>query len=137
MMRRVITGLLVLSAALLAVLPAASASAGAPVLGAKAAFPSGKGFGTVKPKVVYLGGDPTGYFSKLTWQHWGARRALGLGQGWCPGKSVAGGHHCPAALHASNLGACHGRLAYRTVVFNFKNNGTWIFGSRYNVCSNA
>lgn len=50
MVRRVLAGLLVLSAALVIALPAATASAGAPVLGAKAAFPNGKGFGSARPE---------------------------------------------------------------------------------------
>lgn len=127
--------LLVLSAAQAPALPSASASAGAPVLGAKGAFPNGKGFGSVKPRVVYLGGDPTGYVSAITWRHWGAARAVGFGQGWCPGQSVAAGHHCRAALHVSALGTCHGRRAYRTLVFYFRDHERWMFGSRWNACS--
>lgn len=137
MARRVLMALLLLSAASAAGVTDASATAGAPVLGAKSAFHGGKGFGTVKPKVVFLGGDPTGYVSKLAWQHWGQPRAVGYGQGWCPGKSVAAGHYCPAALHVSSLGTCHGRRAYQTLAFDFKDNGRWTAGSKLNACTGS
>lgn len=134
MARRVLMALLVLSAGAVAALPA-SASTATVVLGSKSAFPNGKGFGTAKPRVVFLGGDPTGYVSKLTWQRWGESHAVGFGQGWCAGQSVAAGHYCLTALHVSSLGTCHGRRAYKTLVFDFKDHGKWMFGSRWNACS--
>ena len=109
MVRRVVTTLMVLGATVTAGLPTAWASAGAPVLGARGAFQAGKGFGSAEPRIVYLGGDPTGYVSKITWRHWGEATAVGFGQGWCPGRSVAAGHYCLAALHVWALGRCHRR----------------------------
>lgn len=137
MARGLLAAMLVLSAASVSGVSTASASESVPVLGAKGAFPNGRGFGQAKPRLVYLGGDPTGYVSAIAWRHWGARRAVGFGQGWCPGQTVAAGHHCLAALHVSSLGTCRGRRAYRTLVFYFKDHGKWMFGSRWNACSGS
>lgn len=112
------------------------AIASTPVLGSPTAFrPSGVGFGKVMPRGVFLGGDPTGEVSRLSWRHWGSSTAVGFGQGWCPGKDVASGHPCLASLHVSNLGACHGRNAYRLMTFYFRPNGRWIVGARWNACT--
>jgi hypothetical protein len=116
-------------------LPAAIARGTSPVLGSKQAFPSGKGFGSVKPRTVFLGGDPTGYVSSITWHNWGASRSVGYGEGWCPGQSVAAGHPCSAALHLSGLGTCHGRRAYTKLAFYFKNGSSWMAGTKLNACT--
>lgn len=106
-----------------------------PVLGWKGAFQNGQGFGKIKPRTVYLGGDPTGKVSSITWRNWGHRSALGLGTGWCPGVSVAAGYFCPAALHVSTLGTCHGHRAYLKLVFDFMMGGRWVRGSKWNSCT--
>ncbi len=113
----------------------ALARSASPVLGWKHAFQSGMGFGTAKPRTVYLGGDPTGEVKSISWHQWGAAHAVGFGRGWCPGQSVAAGHPCPAALHLSKLGTCHGRRAYIDLAFYFKTGGTWIAGSKLNACT--
>jgi hypothetical protein len=82
----------VTSVTLILIAAVASASRPAvPVLGNAHAFPAGKGFGTVKPKTVYFGGDPTGKFTNLTWTGWGSARSKGKGKGYYPppGKPVA------------------------------------------------
>jgi hypothetical protein len=115
--------------------PAALALSPAPVLGAKNAFMGGQGFGAAKPRTVFLGGDPTGLVKSITWQHWGAAKAVGYGSGWCPGQSVASGHPCPAALHVSKLGTCHGRRAYDELAFYFKPGASWVAGTKLNACT--
>jgi len=115
--------------------PAALGRSTSPVLGWNHAFQNGAGFGTAKPRTVYLGGDPTGEVTSITWHHWGAKRAVGFGRGWCPGQSVAAGHPCSAALHVSELGTCHGRRAYLEIAFYFKTGPTWIPGSKWNACT--
>ncbi len=120
---------------LVAGLPTALAHTTSPVLGWKHAFRGGTGFGAAKPRTVFLGGDPTGEVKSITWQHWGAARAVGFGQGWCPGQSVAAGHPCSAALHVSKLGICHGRRAYINVGFYFKTGTKWTAGGRLNACT--
>ena len=115
--------------------PAALGRNTSPILGWKHAFQSGTGFGTAKPRTVYLGGDPTGEVKSITWQHWGAAHAVGFGQGRCPGQSVAAGHPCAAALHVSQLGSCHGRRAYLKLAFYFKTGQSWTAGSKWNACT--
>jgi hypothetical protein len=109
----------------------------AAVLGWRYAFPSGAGFGIVRPRTVYLGGDPTGRVTQLRWSGWGSAETVGYGQGWCPGQSVASGHVCAASLHVYALGSCHGRRAYRIMGVYFKPGprSNWTGGARLNVCT--
>jgi hypothetical protein len=133
--RLLVAGLLILASATASV-PAALAGSG-PVLGWKHAFLNGKGFGMVEPRTVYLGGDPTGYVSRLRWNRWGAGKAVGYGQGWCPGKSVASGHYCATSLHVYDLARCHGLRTYTMMVFYFKPSprGRWLVGAKLDVCT--
>lgn len=85
------------------------------VLGAKAFAPMGVGFGTVKPRKIFNGGDPSGLVSNITWSHWGSATTTGFGRtsifrpqgGYYPGL-------VRSELRASRLGRCtaHGPLAY-------------------------
>jgi hypothetical protein len=135
MMRRLVAGVVVFAVTMVAT-PAALASGGRPVLGWSHAFLNSKGFGAAEPQTVFLGGDPTGEVSKLRWQHWGGRRSIGFGRGWCPGRSVASGHYCTASLHLYDLANCHGLRAYRMMVFYFKPSPRrhWIVGAKLNIC---
>ena len=36
-----------------------------------------KGFGQVKPRTIFYGGDPTGLVCYIHWRNWGAPTALG------------------------------------------------------------
>jgi hypothetical protein len=107
-----------------------------PVLGSSGAAPHGKGFGTVKPQRVYLGGDPTGEVTQLQWSGWGHRTAIGSGIGFFapPGKSVAQGVSVPAQLHLSSLGKCKGRIAYRRMNFSFTYKGRTHPGAKLGIC---
>jgi hypothetical protein len=85
------------------------------VLGAKAFAPIGKGFGTVRPREIFNGGDPSGLVQDIAWKHWGSATATGTGK-----TSIfkpQGGYYpelVRAQLRASKLGHCtaHGPLAY-------------------------
>jgi hypothetical protein len=77
--------------------PTALAVARTPVLGGRHAFPNGQGFGKAHPRTVYLGGDPTGEVSSMTWRHWGQRRAVGFGRRCVPDSPSL------PAMHASHL----------------------------------
>lgn len=136
MVRRLVAGVLTVLFVAAAAGPAV-AGGSTPVLGRKGVFPNGAGFGAVKPRQVYLGGDPTGNVTKLRWLHWGSRTAVGFGTGWCPGQSVAQGHPCAASLHAYDLGSCHGHRAYRTLTFYFKlrAGGRWVRESHFDDCT--
>lgn len=86
------------------------------VLGAKAFAPQGNGFGTVKPRKIFNGGDPSGLVSNITWSHWGSATATAAGK-TSIFKPQGGYYHTlvRAQLKASNLGHCtaNGPLAYR------------------------
>jgi hypothetical protein len=129
------TSLLVIALVLVLAVPAAAA--GSPVLGSAGAFTNGKGFGQVKPREVYLGGDPTGDVKGVRWHGWGAKRAIGFGTGWCSRQSVADGYYCGVSLHVYDLGSCHGRPAYRKMVFYFKPSQRkhWQAGAKLNICA--
>ena len=107
-----------------------------PVLGSTGLGGSTKGFGKVKPRVVYLGGDITGYVHKLHWKHWGWRRAVGWGRGYYPppGQPSANSVAVPFQLRASHLGMCHGRRAYKRLGFYAEYGGHLRFGSTWGIC---
>jgi hypothetical protein len=123
--------------ALIALPAGSAASSPAPVLGSAKAFPSGKGFGKVKPTTVFLGGDPTGLFKSVTWAGWGASKSTGSGQGYYPppGKPTADAVKVPVTLVASSLGQCHGHRAYRKLAVSFEYKGHSHAGSKLNICS--
>jgi hypothetical protein len=106
-----VSGMLALSG------PAVGATSSPPriVLGAKAFAPMGQGFGTVRPREIFNGGDPSGLVQNITWRHWGSAVAIGWGK-----TSIFkphGGYYpqlVRAELRASKLGRCraHGPRAY-------------------------
>ena len=83
------------------------------------------GFGTARPGEIYAGGSPSGLVTDVTWQSWGGDRATGRGTAlWIPdGVSTADGVEKPVVVVATNLGDCHGRLAYRSVGWYFPSEG--------------
>lgn len=97
----------------------AATSAGksrAPVLGSKKfEAPGGVGWGTVKPKEIFNGGDPSGLVTNIKWTGWGEKKAYGWGRNaiFKPG----GGYYPQLVrieLRAQQLGSCSkgGRPAY-------------------------
>jgi hypothetical protein len=128
----------VTSVTLILIPAVASASRPAvPVLGSAHAFPAGTGFGTVKPKTVYFGGDPTGKFTNLTWTGWGSAKSTGKGKGYYPppGKPVADAVRVPVTLVASSPGSCNGHLAYRRLAVTFVYKHRNEKGVTRNICS--
>lgn len=93
------------------------ASAGAdeqPRLGAKSFMGSyGKGFGTVRPHVIFNGGDLSGLIDHIRWKSWGGAVAYGVGR-----HSIfkpSGGYYrrrVRAVLRVRGLEQCEGHLAY-------------------------
>lgn len=87
------------------------------VLGSKSYYaPQARGWGSVKPRVIYNGGDPAGLVSRINWYGWGGPSAIGWGltsifkqNGGYYGKLVR------AELRATDIGRCSARgpLAYR------------------------
>jgi hypothetical protein len=109
-----------------------------PVLGTTSfGAPSAQGFGTVKPKTVFLGGDPTGLFKHLSWKQWGKKKATGHGTGFYdpPGKPTAESVKAKVTLVASSLGECQGTLAYRKLAVSFLYHHREHAGTRLNLCS--
>ncbi|MFC5140692.1 hypothetical protein ACFPK1_20825 [Actinomycetospora rhizophila] len=91
------------------------------------------GFGTARPGEIYAGGSPSGLVTDVTWQSWGGDRATGRGTAlWIPdGVSTADGVEKPVVVVASDLGDCHGRLAYRSVGWYFPSEGETAPNSGY------
>lgn len=129
-MRRMPIGLAVASSALALVATAAAAST--PIVSPKAdpyyrygGLRGTRGFGQVKPREIFYGGDPTGLVCEIHWSSWGGRIARGTGIGWYVSgrQSVAQGHHAVATVVATNLGTWRGRPAYNRLTWSFPNHG--------------
>jgi hypothetical protein len=84
-----------------------------------------KGFGQVKPREIFYGGDPTGLVCKIRWRSWGGPVARGTGVGWyvSGSQSVSQGHAAIATVTASKPGTWKGRPAYDRLTWSFSNRG--------------
>lgn len=105
----------VVLASLLFVAGSTAASANEqPRLGAKSFVgPYGKGFGTVRPHVIFNGGDPSGLIDHIRWKSWGGAVAYGVGLHAI--FKPRGGyyrHRVHAVLRVRGLQECEGHLAY-------------------------
>ena len=125
------TSTVVLSVAV-AVAVAVAAAATEPIVSPKAypyyrdgGLKGTKGFGQVKPREIYYGGDPTGLVCKIHWRSWGGQVARGTGIGWyiSGNQSVAQGHAAVADVEAAKLGTWKGRPAYNRLTWSFPNYG--------------
>jgi hypothetical protein len=99
----------------------------APTLGLKQASSNwGAGFGAVRPAAINFNGDPTSFISKIRWNRWGGRQAVGHGIAgfvW-PGFAVADGtRYVGATVVAFDLGKCDGQLAYQREEWYFPQYG--------------
>ena len=131
-MRRTLIPLsLVMSTAV--VLVATAAAASEPIVSPKAdpyyrygGLRGTKGFGRVKPREIFYGGDPTGLVCDIHWHSWGGRVAHGTGVGWYISghQSVGEGHGAIAIVIASKLGKWKGRPAYNRLTWSFSKHGT-------------
>jgi hypothetical protein len=93
-----------------------------PTLGLRTGtFSDGTGFGQVKPREVFNGGDPTGLVTSITWHGWGQAQATGTGRGFyvAPNQIVAAGTIEPVRIVAFDLGTCNGRYMYAAVEWYF------------------
>lgn len=104
---------------------AAPTHAGVITLGTAANHPAGCGFGSARPSRIYLGGDPTGDLSGISWDAWGGSSAEGTGTSYYvpAGKATVDAVKATARVRAYDLGSCHGRTAYRKVVWWFPSYG--------------
>ena len=85
------------------------------VIGEKALFVDGTGWGTPHPSRLFNGGDPNGLAWRLVWKDWGKATATAKGLTWIPRST--GGYYRSAGtveLRASAIGRCRlgGPIAY-------------------------
>ena len=85
----------------------------------------GAGWREVRPGQINANGDGTSLMIGITWDAWGGPQARGRGTAYWvpPGGIQADAVARPAVVVASNLGDCHGRLAYRSVGWYFPTEG--------------
>ena len=121
--------------------PSATATTPAPALGQLAGvFARGQGFGQVEPSTIFNGGDPTGLVKHISWQSWGAAKAIGYGKAEYvgPNQSVATGRQKPATVVAFHLGTCDGKLMYEAVEWYFPGEGQSFNPAQYeNICTGS
>jgi hypothetical protein len=95
---------------------AIAAAADPPTLGlaADSHGQAATGFGTVAPPRVWLGGDASTLYFRLTWRGWGQPTARAAGRGYyLPPYD----HPVFARVVAFDLGMCDGHPAYQRVKF--------------------
>jgi WD40 repeat protein len=99
---------------------------------------NGVGFGQVRPKEIFNGGDPTGMISHIIWKSWGGPKAIGTGTALYvgPNQIVANGTEETATVVAFHLGPCGGKLMYRAVEWYFPQHDQAFNPSQYeNICT--
>ena len=99
-------------------------SGGSPTLGVVWAS-NQKGYGTVRPSIIFNGGDPTGLVQNITWSSWGGEQGIGSGTAEyvAPNEAVYQGHDEPATVVAFDLGSCAGAQRYGRVSWYFPQHG--------------
>jgi hypothetical protein len=83
------------------------------------------GFGTVRPRTVSGGGDPSSAIDSIAWRSWGGATARGRGMGcFVPaGKPLSACVRRPVEVIAANLGRCDGHRAYEDLGWWFPTEG--------------
>lgn len=116
------------------------ATASAPQLGRQRSSVQ-RGFGRVRPRTIFLGGDPTGLVEHIHWSHWGASQAVGAGDAeydW-PGTAVAANPIAPGAhIVAFDLRTCRGHRSYNALEWYFPKYGQTFDPHQYlDTCTGA
>jgi hypothetical protein len=98
-----------------------------------------QGWGTIRPRTVFNGGDPTGLIKEITWSSWGGSKAVGRGLGWyvSPTEDVADGHLASAVIVAFKLGTCDGHRTYNAVEWYFPQKGQKFSSGSYEYWCNG
>lgn len=133
---RLVTAVTVTGLCLLAVTAAVDASQ-PPILAGPWSSDQ-QGYGQVKPRKIYNGGDPTGLVNHIHWITWGNGRAIGAGSAEYvgPHQSVAEGTFQNARIVLFQLGRCHGRRAYDAIEWYFPQHGDHFNPRQYiNACT--
>jgi hypothetical protein len=83
------------------------------------------GFGTIRPRTVSGGGDPSSAIDSITWSSWGGPTARGHGVGcFVPaGKPISACVRRPVEVIAASLGRCDGHRAYQDLGWWFPTEG--------------
>jgi hypothetical protein len=117
----------------------APAAAAQPILGTSWTSYQ-QGYGTVRPAVIFNGGDPTGAVQNVTWSSWGGPTATGSGisDHVGPGQNVASGTLATATVVAFHLGICKGKLMYQAIEWYFPEYGDHFDPGVYiDICTGA
>jgi hypothetical protein len=116
----------------------AAAADSVPVLAGPWA-PGQQGYGHVKPRNIFNGGDPTGLVKAIHWNSWGGSRATGTGTAlWVgPHQIVAQGKFEKGArIVLFQRGRCDGRSAYNAIEWYFPQRGQKFSAGTYiNACT--
>ncbi|HTU84687.1 MAG TPA: hypothetical protein VMF57_03875 [Solirubrobacteraceae bacterium] len=80
-----------------------------------------QGYGHVKPRRIFNGGDPSGLVKVIRWSSWGGARATGTGMALYvgPHQITAAGKFEKAHVVLFQLGTCDGRSAYDAIEWYF------------------
>lgn len=94
--------------------------------GVAGGLPGSKGFGRVRPGVIYLGGDESGLICGIRWVSWGGQFATGVGTGWYIGshQGTSQGHQAPVVVVAYHLATWRHRPAYAAFRSYFPQGGS-------------
>ena len=129
-------------------LASASVAAGQEVVLGSGSFagPQGAGWGTVRPREIFNGGDPSGLVTHIRWAGWGRASALGSGRNAI--FKPNGGYYAQLVtiqLRATDRGRCTatGPLAYQKLYVRVPSRpggrlGKWLLWSgAKNICTSG
>lgn len=115
--------------------PTVDVSSSQPTLGTVWA-PNQKGYGEIRPTIVFNGGATSGLIEDVTWDSWGGPEARGRGQAYDPTFATPG--TAPAVIVAYDLGSCAGATRYRAVTWYFPGRGeTFVPANGQRICGEA
>lgn len=109
-----------------------------PVLGRSGVYQDSVGFGQMKPRSIFLGGEAESAVVQITWTSWGAAQATGQGTGcYYSGTQLASEcTHEQVTLFAFDRGMCERTFMYQKLEYVFKTEGeTFDPTHAMNVCT--
>jgi hypothetical protein len=116
----------------LGLLGSTAVAGGAPVLAGPWSSHQ-EGYGRVRPRTIFNGGDGSGLVQRIRWLTWGHSQAIGEGIGLYvgPHQSNAEGTRESTRVVAFQLGYCHGKRAYEAIEWYFPQHGDRFTPDRY------